>query len=646
LHLIPRPLKVERVPGCMVPAGEALSNIDGAARSPEREIIDERWKALGIEHGSIRFQVNGLGTSVVPSPGTDAKTQEYSLDIGPRSVSVTGGTPTAVFYAYMTLAQLPVHTAAGWQIPCVHIEDRPALAWRVLSDDVSRGPLPTMRYFEERIRTIASFKMNGYSPYMEQVFVDPKHPLPSPFDGITPEQLRRLDAYARRFHVALIPEQQTFAHMHETLRWERYAPLAELPHGWLLAPANPGGEAYVRDLIGDELNAVPDPPFFHIGSDEPSDLGRGRSAALVASEGEGAVYTRHVVDTANFVLSHSHARPMIWDDALSHHPEMFSALPKQLVFINWHYGTEKTYVPYIQRIASGGFEQMVAPGALNWNEIYPDLDAAFTNIDRFVSEGKTAHVLGLFQTVWHDDGETLYEATWYPVLYAAAGAWESAPVPRERFAADFPSAFFGSGDARYASDLADLARCRTLLRASPREYGNYLFWSDPFDPALVAVGTAVDLAALRLSAEDALTHLRTVPPPPLHANAAAVMELAARRYDILGRNLQIATEARAYYDDARANIGKHDNFVYRGLNVTKYLFWEQRDMLLGLEPAVRASWAYESRPDHAASVLARYDLAAQTAIARSDRVNAATYQYVSAKTLPPFDEILGFGAAR
>ncbi len=75
-------------------------------------------------------------------------------------------------------------------MPCVRIEDRPALRWRILSDDVSRGPLPTMRYFEERIRTIAAFKMNGYSPYMEHVFVSPTDPLPAPLDGITPAQLR------------------------------------------------------------------------------------------------------------------------------------------------------------------------------------------------------------------------------------------------------------------------------------------------------------------------------------------------------------------------------------------------------------------------------------------------------------------------
>ena len=86
-----------------------------------------------------------------------------------------------------------------------------------------------MRYFKERIRTIAAFKMNGYSPYMEHVFADPHDPLPAPLDGITPAQLRELDAYARRFHVTFIPEQQTFAHMHNTLRYETYAPAAELP---------------------------------------------------------------------------------------------------------------------------------------------------------------------------------------------------------------------------------------------------------------------------------------------------------------------------------------------------------------------------------------------------------------------------------
>jgi len=638
LHLIPRPRSIVPVASCTLAAAAVLGALPASRDDGGTALVRERWTALGVRAGRLRARL----TVEVATAGAPRGAEAYALTVDARGVHIAAADAEGAFDAYATLAQLARRGDGDYRLPCVRIDDAPALRWRILSDDVSRGPLPTMRYFQERIRTIASFKMNGYSPYMEHVFVDPKHPLPAPLDGITPAQLHALATYAARFHVAFIPEQQTFAHMHETLRWERYAPLAELPHGYLLAPANPAGEAYVRDLIADELSAVPQPPFFHIGSDEPSDLGRGQSKELVAARGAGAVYARHVADTANFVIAHGGGRPMVWDDAVAQHPELFAALPKQLVFVNWHYGTEPTYRPYIERIANAGFAQMVAPGALNWNEIYPDLDHALGNIDRFVTEGKAAHVLGLFQTVWHDDGETLFEATWYPVLYAAASAWEAPSVDRARYARDFPAAFFGTGDARYADDIAALGHCRTLLANNPREYGDYLFWTDPFAPDLRNVAATLDLAALRLSAETPLAHLRLAPPPPLHRNAAAVMFLAARRYDALGRALQIATEARGYYDDARANAGAKGGSAYRGLLVTKYLFWEERDALLELAPLVRAAWEYEDRPSHEASVLARYRVAADRAILRADRINDVLYRdYVGKKPLPSFERALG-----
>jgi hypothetical protein len=641
-RVLPRPNRIALVPGCSVPAGAVLA---GWAANPRllpaaRDLVVERWSALGVRSAAPAIPI--VLAERLPRPAPPAAPslhdQAYRLTIGPRGVGIVAGGAPGAFYAAMTLAQL----MRDGRIPCGTIDDAPALQWRILSDDVSRGPLPTMRYFKERIRTIAAFKMNGYSPYMEHVFVAPAHPLPAPLDGITPAQLRELDAYARRYHVAFVPEQQTFAHMHETLRWEKYAPLAETPHGYLLAPSNPAGEAYVRDLIRAELQAVPHAPFFHIGSDEPSDLGRGASRALVDQLGEGPVYVRHVVDTAKFVIAHGGGRPMIWDDALSRHPELFTALPREMVFVNWHYGDEKTYAPYIERIAKGGFDQMVAPGALNWNEIYPDIDQAVANIGRFVDEGKAARVLGLFQTVWHDDGETLFEATWYPVLYAAASAWESGHVDAARYARDFPAAFFGTTDGRFGEAMAALGSARTLLRNNPREYGDYLFWADPFDPALADIATKIDAPAVRLRAETAIEGLRTAAPPPLHANAASVMLTAALRYDLLARRLQIAHEARDYYDGARAQAdGKHDGLVYRGLFVTKYLFWEERDRLLELVPLVRAAWEYENRPSHELSVLERYRVAADRAIDRAGRIQSATYEYVAHRPLPAFDEALG-----
>ena len=639
--LEPRPQHVEVEPGCKGPApGALLSALGETPLDPAaRELIQERWRALGVAPGKDRRAV----LSVVRGSGpAHARPQSYSLSVDPAGVRVESADADGEFYAFATLAQLVRRGAEGYALPCVRIDDAPALRWRILSDDVSRGPLPTMQYFEERIRTLAAFKMNGYSPYFEQVFVDPKHPLPAPADGITPGELRRLALYAARFHVALIPEQQTFAHMHEALRWEKYAPLAELPHGYLLAPANPDGDAYVRDLIGDELAAVPHPPFFHIGSDEPSDLGRGLSHALVAEHGLADTFADHVLRTLAFVTP-SGARPMIWDDAVQAQPQILRRLPKSLVIVDWHYGNEPSYEHYIKTVANAGFEQMVAPGDDNWNEIYPNLDDALPAIDRFVGEGKSAHVLGLFQTVWHDDGETLYDATWFPVLYAAASAWETGSVPRERFEADFPHVFFGSEDAGFAHDVAALARCRTLLAGNPRRAGDPLFWADPFDDDVRGLAKTLDVSGLRRSAESVLEHLRTVPPPPLHPNAALVMQLAARRYDALGRSLQIAQEARDYYEDGRAKAdGTHENLAFRGLFIAKYLFWEERDTLLGLQPLVRSTWEYESRTGHEASVLERYRIAADRALDRADRIAAATSKYAQKRTPRP-DIAAGLG---
>jgi len=597
--------------------------------------VNERWHGLGIRPLATAAHPD---LSVVHAP---LGPQAYRLDISGARITIASGDAAGTFYAFMTLAQLPQHGAGGWTLPCTHISDAPALPWRILSDDVSRGPLPTMRYFKERIRTIAAFKMNGYSPYMEHVFLDPRNPLPAPLDGITPAQLSELAAYAARFHVTFIPEQQSFAHMHNTLRWEQYAPAAELPHGYLMSPTNPLTYSYLQQVIADELAAVPHPPFFHIGSDEPSDLGRGQTKAAVDAQGDAAVYAAHVSRVAGMVAK-SGARVMIWDDAIQKHPDVLQHIPKNTVIINWHYGNEKTFVPYIKTIASQGFSQMVAPGANNWNEIFPDIATAIPNERRFINEGKAAHVFGLFQTVWHDDGESLYEATWYPVLYAAAASWETTDVDPARFNRDFPAAFFGSSDSRFGTDVTTLGDIVQSLEADHYDSTDYLFWSDPLDGRIQNRLKAYDLPGIRMQAERVLTHLMSTS-APLHKNAAKVMALAARRLDYLVRDYQIGSESRSYYDDAMSHAtDARKGLVYRGLFISKYLFWEMRDNMEELGPLYATAWDYESRAGHRASAIERYHLAAQQAITRADKINAMTYEdYVPKGRFPSFDESLG-----
>ena len=628
LHLIPRPATIDGVAGCAAaaPPRSVAADFDPAARQE----LDERWGALHI--GRL---ATAAAPSIVVRRDAALPPQAYRLTVLGGRAEIESADAAGAFYAAMTLAQLPQRTPRGWRVPCVRIEDRPALRWRILSDDVSRGPLPTMRYFEERIRTIAAFKMNGYSPYMEQVFLSPTDPLPAPLDGITPAQLHELDRYAARFHVALVPEQQTFAHMHGTLELERYAAAAALPHGFLLAPNVALSSTYLSRIVGQELAAVPHPPFFHIGSDETATLGLGATAAYVAQRGRARAYADHV-QAMNALIAPSGARTMLWDDGIEADPSIMKFLPRNAVIVNWHYGDEPSYQRYIDTIAGGGFEQMIAPGDSNWNEIFPETGYALANEGRFIEEGKASHVLGLFQTVWHDDGETLYEATWYPVLYAAACAWESGAVAPARYAADFPSAFFGASDAAYANDAVALGAIVTQLEAHQDYSTDALFWSPIFDPQAEARMQGVDLGAIRRSAEAVEQDLYFAR-PPLHANAAAVMFLAARRFDVLARKFQVAGEVRSMYADAVAHAASSDGTALRDLYWCRYWMWELRDDYEDLAPLYERAWRYESRPGHLASNLERYHLAAQKAIGLADAFYRATYDgYVKNKTLPPF----------
>jgi hypothetical protein len=629
LALVPAPTAV-RVGRCTVPLAHAMT-VPAAADAGGMALLRERWNALHVPSTAGRDVRASL--KLLHRSGGNA--EAYTLRVDARGIVIGSSTPEGQFDALATLAQLPQRDANGWHLPCVDITDAPAMRRRIVSDDVSRGPFPTMSYAKERIRGLASLKINGWSPYMENVVVDPRSPFVAFPNGWTAAQLRELTTYAARFHVTLIPEQQTFAHMHETVKWERYAPLAELPHGYLVAESDPATYAYLGPLVHEVLDAT-HAPFVHLGADEPLDLGQGRtprSPQTVAA---------HITRVAGFL--DGRARPIVWDDAIQQDHAILGLIPKNTIVATFHYGVETSYKPYIDTIADAGFDQLISPGASNWNELYPDLASSYANTSRFVRDARGARgVLGMFFTVWHDDGETLYEATWPAVAYAAASAWQSTPVDDATWHATFAQAFFGTSDPRYAQALDALRDVRVALKTSPSDPPDYTYWADPFSAALQTRAATLDIPAIRNRAEDTLTALWTAT-PPLHVNAARIMRLAAMRYDILGRRLQIGAEAHADYDAARALAVKPDvSQVYRDLNLAKYLCWELRDGIADAEPWYEAAWRYESTEPGLARITSRARTAEDDAQRCADALDAAQREdYLRMKMLRPWSEVMSW----
>jgi hexosaminidase len=571
--------------------------------------------------------------------GRQLSDEGYVLSVGVHEVVVAGKTTTGTFYGLQTLKQLVRGDGSSAFIPGVKIVDWPTMRWRAVSDDISRGPVPTVDYIKRQIRTESFFKLNMHSFYMEHTFASGSHPLIGPAGGsLTPDEIRELVAYARRYHVELVPEQQTFGHLHKALRLEKYAELAETPYGDVLSPQQPGSYKLVADLYM-ELNELFPGQFFHIGEDETFELGEGQSKEEAKAKGVGAVYFEHL-NRVRDVLKPYNRRLMFWGDIALHHPDLIGNVPKDMIVMNWQYGAVDDYTKYIKPFKDAGLDQFVCPGAHNWNQIFPNIEAASKNIANFVRDGQQAGALGMMNTTWDDDGESLFESAWYPITLSAAASWQEGTLDLQKFDRDFDWTFFRADGDQFVKVTHALGGIPTLLNAGTTDE---LFWRDPFTTQFQnqTRNMAERTSSMRLLAERSLEMLIQDDKLARRNRAAlSAMRLAAQRYDHLGRRMEVVQRFSTQYWDAYLNLG--DRAKVRKLRYyTGAIYNNLREMaeeLSILKEAYRQQWLAENRPYWLDSVLARYDGMIRMWLNQSRGMDEALRKYETTSTLPSPEE--------
>ncbi|HEX8181931.1 MAG TPA: beta-N-acetylhexosaminidase [Pyrinomonadaceae bacterium] len=563
----------------------------------------------------------------------------YALSVSASEVVVGGKTAAGTFYGMQTLKQLVRGDGADAFLPGVQIVDWPALRWRAVSDDISRGPIPTVEYVKRQLRTEAMYKLNMHSFYMEQVFASETHPLTGPPQGaLTPEEIRELVAYARRYHIELVPEQQTFGHLHKVLRLEEYNDLAETPYGDVLSPQQPETYTLIADWYK-ELDALFPGRFFHIGADETFELGEGQSRAQVQAQGVGAIYFAHL-NRVRDILKPYNRRLMFWGDIALNHPELLKSVPRDMIVMNWQYGARDDFKARIKPFKDAGLEQFVCPGVQNWNQIFPNEDAAVKNITNFVRDGQAAGALGMMNTSWDDDGETLFEATWYGIVLGAAASWQSAPMDAAQFDRDFDWAFFRREGTDLVGAIRALGGVNTLLGAGASDP---LFWREPFTAGFQQRARELHdkVREMRLSVEGAEETLRAEGREARrNRSMIAVMRLAAARFDHLGRRMEVVEQFSRDYWQAYLNLGDARK-VHRLNRYTGAIYNSLREMaedLATIKQAYRTEWLAENRTYWLDSVIARYDLAIANWLDKSKRLAEALREYDESTTLPGPDE--------
>lgn len=565
-------------------------------------------------------------------------------------------TSAGLYYGAQTIKQLVVgggrddaKSGSSAVLHGVLIRDWPAMKYRGLDDDLSRGPVPTLKFQEHQVQVLSEYKVNIYSPYFENTLAYTSNPLSAPPDGaMTRSDVETLVHYAQHYHVMIIPEQEAFGHLHHVLMFDKYAKLAETPHGNVLAPGQPGSLQLINQWFTEIASMFPG-PFIHVGADETFDLGKGQTKALVQKEGIGQVYIdflKQIYET----LQPLHKRILFWGDIAMKDPELVKELPKDMIAIAWVYSPKpEGYDKWLLPFTNAGLETWVAPGVNNWSRVYPDNNAALLNIQEFVRDGQRLGSTGELNTVWNDDGEGLFNQDWYGVLFGAAAAWQPGQSSIPQFQQSYGQVFHGDMTGKINQAQIELMAAQKMVTDTGLRYStDQLFWMDPWSKQGQQVSATLlpVVPAIRRHVEQAIILMEQASAAgPLRENDALdAMEMGARRMDFLGYKFEAANEIALAYDNAYRQ--QSDSTVKEDIPRTLSEISNSNGMCEDLRDGYgltrdlyRAAWLQENRPYWLDNMLAHYELNMQLWIQRGTRFQQARAQWNQTQTLPKPEDV-------
>ncbi|MGO9490648.1 MAG: family 20 glycosylhydrolase [Terracidiphilus sp.] len=667
LHLVPAPRECVAVQVTHLRGPSSSAELEVKVGSKDRDLQDARSAAEDLEgwltdHGINPHAQRAAGISFAPASSQRELLASQHLRFDPEmhdegyailpdghgGVVVVAETSAGFFYGAQTVKQLIRGSGKDAVLLVPTMRDWPAMAHRGLSDDWSRGPLSNMEFLKREIRTLAAYKYNIFSPYFEHTFAYDSTPVAAfPGGAMTPDEARELVAYAAKYHITVIPEQESFGHLHHVLKFEEYSHLGETPHGSVLAPGDAGTLPLIGNWFG-ELAKVFPAPYAHIGADETFELGLGRTRDQVKQQGLGAVYLSFL-SQIHETLAPLHKRLLFWGDIAVNSPELVGTLPKDMIAVPWVYDARPDFTPEIVPFTKAGLETWVAPGVSNWNRVYPNNNVALGNIRAFVRDGQKLGATGMLNTVWNDDGEGIFDENWFGVLFGAAAGWQQGESSEANFIASFGQAFHGDETGKISQAQSALMDAHAVLKkAGLEDAQDDYFWLDPFSAPgqQVSVKLLPVAGDLRLDAERAITLLAQARLAGKLDNQEALdaMELGARRIDFIGYKFQAAAECASLYSRAQAIAGDKSRWdevseMLETIGSNNGRLEDMRDGYALLGQLYEQAWLRDNRPYWLANNTARYDRATQMWVGRAQQWQLVIDHWDTTHTLAPASEV-------
>ena len=624
-------------------AGSELSNqlsLQGEASIPIRE-------ANPCPHGILLERTGGIDPLPVPGEraGPDSR-EAFTLKITTEAVTASARSSAGLYYAIQTLGQLVEGSGAQAVLPVVEIKDWPALAYRGVMVDMSHGALPTEKEVERQLDFMARWKANQYYFYSEDSIELKGYPLLNPGGRFSQDELRRIIAYGRARHIDIIPCLELYGHQHDLFRVEKYATLADMPHGTEFDPRNPEVNPLLTDWVTQLAQLFPS-PFVHIGFDEAFQIEQATRQGGMAAQ-PAQLFVRQL-NTVDELFKKYGKTVMAWGDIMVKYPEIVSELPPGLIAVAWEYdpGPESHYQHWLGPLAAQHTPHMIASGVTCWNQVMPDYARSFENIDTFLASGRKSGALGLINTLWTDDAQNLLRTAWPGVAYGAAAAWQSKPVDRQNFYADYSGLMYTPAAApEVALALKDLEGSELALQKAIGDETMLALWRDPFAPAMLKQSTdhLSDLRQARLLAEDAETRLEHAISEGGDRTTLECLLFGSRLLDYAGERFQTAPELETMWRNLGPSRPKDEAWWNNWESQVTYQdhsrLIDLMDAITELRPQYRSAWLDEYTAYRLDSALTRWDAEALYWRALQERFQTYSGRSHEGQSLPPLETVV------
>ncbi len=547
-------------------------------------------------------------------PGPDSR-EAYTLRITPDVAEIRAKSSAGIFYGVQTVLQLVSGAGEEAFLPELEIQDWPSLSYRGLMMDLSHGPMPTEEEIKRQIDFLSMWKGNQYYFYSEATIEFKGYPLINPGARYTQAQVRKIVEYARLRHVDVVPCMEFYGHLHDVFRLERYSRMSALPYGGEINPRRADIRGMLKDWV-EQMAALFPSPWFHVGFDEPWELER------AGGDGSGGDPKKLYIDVLTEVadiLRQCGKQVLFWADLNSgaelfnRYPDLLSLLPPNVIAVPWYYDADIDFDRMVEPFAKTKIPQVIGTGIWAWDELTPDFDVTFSNVNGFLDAGRKHGILGIVATNWSDSAQVIFRMTLPGIAYSAAAAWQTAQIDRDKFFGDYAAALYSPAAAtEVAGALKALTVAQKKLMAALGRETTFRFWDDPLAPAVLdrIEKHRDELHDCRLLAEEAQERLDLALGAAPNAPGLNSLRLAARMLDYAGMKYLYAADFASFFPKMGPQPSSEDVDFYFGRQAgsrNHSRFSDLMDTISGMREDYRQAWEAEYTSYRKQAALGRWD---------------------------------------